>query len=145
MLNVRMNTLDKKTNIGTIGELFVQLRLLELGVQAAPPLKDSGNDLIAIRGHAIRAIQVKTSTGLNFNRNLPDRYHILAAVQLVRIGGKFSLDASRIYLFSQTEADTVPVAFARNNNYLLSQELVDRLFKPRKLQEELIAPAGLRP
>lgn len=55
------NTLPKNLSIGTIGELLVQLRLLEFGVQAAPPIKDSGNDLIAIKGEVVKFIQIKTS------------------------------------------------------------------------------------
>ena len=54
-----MNKITDNLKLGTIGELLVQLRLLEFDVQAAPPLKDSGNDLIAIRGIDMRAIQVK--------------------------------------------------------------------------------------
>jgi hypothetical protein len=53
-----MNPLDGRMVTCTVGELLVQLRLLEYDVQAAPPLKDSGNDLIAIRGGQFRAIQV---------------------------------------------------------------------------------------
>ena len=56
------NPISYELKVGTIGELLVQLRLLQYGVQAAAPLKDSGNDLIALKGFAIRCIQVKTST-----------------------------------------------------------------------------------
>ena len=56
-----MNKITDNLKLGTVGELLVQLRLLEFDVQAAPPLKDSGNDLIAIRGIAMRAIQVKAT------------------------------------------------------------------------------------
>jgi len=70
-----------------VEELLVQLRLLEYGVQAAPPLKDSGNDLIAIKGREFRAIQVKATRdakGFDFNgKELAERlYDILALVQL---------------------------------------------------------------
>jgi hypothetical protein len=67
----------------TVGELLVQLRLLQYDVQAAPPLKDSGNGLIGLRGFVVRMIQVKTSTGV-----LPPwppearLYHLLAVVRL---------------------------------------------------------------
>lgn len=61
-----MNQITVQVKIGTIGELLVTLRLLQYGVQAAPPLKDSGNDLIAVRGMRFSAIQVKTITGNNF-------------------------------------------------------------------------------
>ena len=45
------NPIPKNMKTGTIGELLVQLRLLQYNVQAAPPIKDSGNDLIAIKGN----------------------------------------------------------------------------------------------
>jgi hypothetical protein len=56
------NPITEAIKTGTVGELLVQLRLLQYDVQAAPPLKDSGNDLIALRGFVVRTIQVKTTT-----------------------------------------------------------------------------------
>lgn len=55
------NPIPPNVALGTIGELFVQMKLLELGWQTAPPLKDSGNDLIAIRGDDVLCLQVKTT------------------------------------------------------------------------------------
>jgi len=67
-----VNAISPELVTGTIGELLVQLRLLELGVQAAPPIKDSGNDLIAVRGQAFCAIQVRTTAGVRYSvRKLP--------------------------------------------------------------------------
>lgn len=57
------NPLHKNAHKGTLGELLVQLRLLEYGVQAAPPIKDTGDDLIAIKGETVKFIQVKTKAG----------------------------------------------------------------------------------
>ena len=57
------NPITERVKIGTIGELLVQLRLLQYDVQAAPPIKDSGNDLIAVKGEAFRGVQVKTTAG----------------------------------------------------------------------------------
>jgi len=37
-----MNPIKKEIKIGTIGEILVQLRLLQYSVQSAPALKDSG-------------------------------------------------------------------------------------------------------
>jgi hypothetical protein len=54
-----MNPLPFKLNTGTFGELFTQFRLLQFDVQAAAPLKDTGNDLIAVRGEVLRAISVR--------------------------------------------------------------------------------------
>jgi hypothetical protein len=74
-----MNPLCENLKTGTIGELFVQIRLLQFDVQAAPPLKDTGNDLIAVRGTAFRAIQVKTTADSRFDlRDLPRHYHLVA-------------------------------------------------------------------
>jgi hypothetical protein len=56
------NPISNEIKTGTVGELLVQMRLLQHDVQAAPPLKDSGNDLIALRGFVVRTIQVKTTT-----------------------------------------------------------------------------------
>ncbi len=78
-----VNPISNAIRKGTVGELLVQLRLLQCGVQAAPPMKDSGNDLIALRGFVMRTIQVKTTTG-EIPRWPPARcqYHLLAVVRL---------------------------------------------------------------
>jgi len=89
-----MNPISPELKTSTIGELLVQLRLLQFDVQAAPPLKDSGNDLIAIRGTAIRAIQVKTTTGEHFYlRRLPEHYDGVALVRLIGEDNILYLDA----------------------------------------------------
>jgi len=48
-------------------------------------LKDSGNDLIAVRGDAMRAIQVKATKieddGYRVRGGLPEHYHALAIVK----------------------------------------------------------------
>lgn len=99
------NILDQKTIIGTIGELLAQLRLLEYGVQAAPPIKDSGNDLIAIKGWQAKYVQVKTTTTDRFRLNkLPDIYHFVLLIKL-----KFSnknrilLDRSEFFLLKREQ------------------------------------------
>lgn len=79
-----MNPLSAHLTTGTFGELLVQLRLLQYGVQAAPPLKDSGNDLIAVKGAVFKAIQVKTTAKNRFRLNdMPKYYHLAALVALV--------------------------------------------------------------
>jgi hypothetical protein len=127
-----MNQITVRVKIGTIGELLVTLRLLQYGVQAAPPLKDSGNDLIAVRDMNFRAIQIKTTTRDNFGLyDLPERYHIVALVQLVQNHGVFNLEESRIFLLTKPQIDQQEV-----KNYLvanleaceLNQNLVDNLF-----------------
>jgi hypothetical protein len=78
-----VNPLPDSLAKGSLGEIFVQLKLLQYGVQAAPPLKDTGNDLIAIKGDVFKAIQVKTTTKKTFSLDkLPKKYHLLALVQL---------------------------------------------------------------
>ena len=100
-----MNELESETIIGTFGELLVQLRLFQCAVQAAPPLKDSGNDLIAVRGDVFKAVQVKTTTQNRVNfRKLPDHYHLLA---IVALHGKricdASLDKTEVFLLSRQD------------------------------------------
>lgn len=128
-----MNPISEKLTIGTLGELFVQLRLLQFDVQAAPPMKDSGNDLIAARGQAIKAVQVKTttSTGTHFKfdlRALPKQYHILALVQFVGEGRILHLDDCRIFLLPKARIRKGRYSFEELGEYELSPEAVDRLF-----------------
>jgi hypothetical protein len=98
------NKLPENIKIGTFGELLVQLRLLQFGVQAAPPIKDTGNDLIAVRGEAIRLVQVKTRTDLKLQvNNLPKHWHILALVRLEFHDEELALDECEISLISRQE------------------------------------------
>ena len=106
-----MNELESETIIGTFGELLVQLRFFQCGVQAAPPLKDSGNDLIAVKGYVFKAVQVKTTTQNRVSfRKLPDHYHLLA---LVALHGKrisdASLDKTKVFLLSRQDIQTLAV------------------------------------
>ena len=108
-----MNPITNRILTGTVGELLVQLRLLEHNVQAAPPIKDSGNDLIAIRGDVFKAIQVKTRTGDYYAKNdLPDRYHILAAVHLVGNEDTIFLDNSQVFLIPREQVADAPTHFS---------------------------------
>jgi hypothetical protein len=91
------NPISAAIRIGTLGELLVQLRLLQFDVQAAPPLKDSGNDLIAVKGPRFHTIQVKTTA----NRRVPDFpdnriYSLLAIVRLVGEDRDIRLDESEL-------------------------------------------------
>ena len=100
------NPLPESMKIGTIGELLIQLRLLQFKVQAAPPIKDSGNDLIAIKGKIFRAIQVKATTKDRFQiGKLPKRYDILALVHLdgEDNNNNIYLDKSKIFLLHEKE------------------------------------------
>lgn len=128
---ILMNSLDKRVITGTTGELLVQLRLFQYGVQANPPLKDSGNDLIAVRGDVFRAIQVKT-TAVNGNFEKPkDRlYHILAFVRLEGDGAEIFLDQSSVYLMSKEYLESDDFSMANIEESRISQGLVDLLFQP---------------
>jgi hypothetical protein len=124
-----MNRISNKLVSGTLGELLVQTRLLQYGVQAAPPLKDSGNDLIAVRGAAMRAVQVKATTRTSYT--LPERkrqYHILAAVQLVGKGKEVKLDKCGIFLIAKEDLHGLPREFSRIRKFKLSARRIDELF-----------------
>ncbi len=124
-----MNDLPDKMNTGALGELLVQIRLLQFGVQAAPPLKDSGNDLIAVRKGVFKAIQVKTTTGNSYSaRDLPERYHILAVVKLCASNGEVCLNSSQVFLIPKSMVSTAPRGCARLSDYRLTRKHVDRLF-----------------
>jgi hypothetical protein len=123
-----MNDLSEQCEIGTAGELLVQLRLLQFGVQAAPPLKDSGNDLIGVRHNVFRAIQVKTTKQDRYRKNkLPENYHLLAVVKL-RIDGVFRLDESDVYLIPKEEVKHASTSINKLGNHRLSAALIDKLF-----------------
>lgn len=100
------NPISDEVVTGTAGELLVQLRLLEYDVQAAPPIKDSGNDLIAIKGRRVAFIQVKTTK----RNRIPEWpradkvYDYVALVKLADDGQRFELDRSQIYLVPQSMA-----------------------------------------
>ncbi len=122
------NPISPRIKTGTLGELLVQVRLLQFDVQAAPPIKDSGNDLIAVRGEAFRGIQVKTKTKGDFRlQGLPEHYHILALVDLRGEGNDIHLDQSLVFL--------IPRAVVENGRlpndlqpFLLCQGHIDVLF-----------------
>lgn len=103
-----MNSLSESIVTGAVGELLVQLRLFQYGVQAAPPLQDSGNDLIGVRGHTFKAVQVKATRkdwGWNLTkirRQAESRlYHLLALVQLDGTDNELFLDDCDIFLMCQ--------------------------------------------
>jgi len=66
-----------------MGELLAQVYLLAHGVRAAPPIRDSGNDLIACRKGQFRALQVKTKKNPSFSRRgFPEIYDGVVLVVL---------------------------------------------------------------
>jgi hypothetical protein len=131
-----MNPLDDRMVTCTVGELLVQLRLLEYDVQAAPPLKDSGNDLIAIRGKQFRAIQVKaTRDAKSFSfdhKELQERsYHVLALVQLVGENSRLALDDCRIYLVPKEAVEKGYYKPEKLAEFELTRAHVDTLFSEK--------------
>jgi hypothetical protein len=123
------NPISQNLVTGTVGELLVQLRLLQYGVQAAPPLKDSGNDLVALLGYEVRTIQVKCSAvGIPQIRNLPERYHLLALVVLQGNDDTFHLDRTSIYLVPREAVAALPQTPDGLAPYLLCKEHVAQLF-----------------
>lgn len=128
-----MNKITDRLKLGTLGELLVQLRLLEFDVQAAPPLKDSGNDLIAIRGTAVRAIQVKATKieedGYRFRVDqLPALYHALAIVKFEGDENTLHLDKSRIFLLAKDDVRNGNCSEDDLRQYGICAEVVDKLF-----------------
>lgn len=116
------NPITKKLETGTFGELLVQLRLLEYGVQATPPIKDSGNDLIAIKGRVVKFIQVKTSKHrIPTGRKFPKVWDIACLVKLKidSMSNRLLLDKSKIIIFEKD----------KNEKSELSQELVNKIWK----------------
>jgi hypothetical protein len=126
-----MNPINQRMSIGVAGELLLQIRLLQYKVQAAYPLEDTGNDLIAVNGSEFRAVSVRTTTTGRFNKPEHERvYHVLAVVHIRGTNNDLFLDNSDIYLIP---LDSVPAAAsdcARLQDYLFSRQQVERLFGP---------------
>ena len=119
------NPISKNLKIGTIGELLVQLRLLQYNIQAAPPIKDSGNDLIAIKKETFKTIQVKTSTKECIKLGkLPELFHLLALVKLNGYDDNILLDRSKIFLFKRDEISKKNFCFSKLSKYELNKEIV---------------------
>lgn len=124
-----LNRITDRIKTGTVGELLVQLRLLQFGVQAAPPVKDSGNDLIAVNGHEFRAVSVRTTTTGTYNKPSDDRlYHVLAVVELADDEHELYLDASRIFFIEQPQVRDVPTDTSRLAAFEVSRERVEACF-----------------
>lgn len=123
------NPISNAIKTGTLGELLVQLRLLQYDVQAAPPLKDSGNDLIALRGFLVRTIQVKTTTDAVPAWPREDRlYHLLAIVRLEGEGRELWFDKSEIFLVPKREVTGLARTWEALRPFAMSGEHVAKLF-----------------
>jgi|ERR1700733_600845 len=124
------NPITDRMKIGAVGELLVQLRLLEYGVQAAPPLKDTGNDLIAVREEVFRGIQIKTTAfGKRRVHRLPEHYHVLALVHLCSSDVQVLLDQCEIYLLPRSVVERNHGRAPKDlSQFRISQTLVDSIF-----------------
>lgn len=116
--------------------MLLQLRLLQFGVQAVGPHKDTGNDLLAVRDAVFKAIQVKTSrapkkgTQVRFRRKklMATEFHILALVRLQGKDSDLKLDNCRIYLLMKDEVGKGCFELDELEPYRLSAERIDSLF-----------------
>jgi hypothetical protein len=128
------NPISPQLKYGTFGELLVQLRLLQFDVQAAPPLKDSGNDLIAIRSESIRCVQVK-ATEAKRRPAWPKRktkYDLVAFVRIVCADPILQLDQCEVYLFSREDTEArMSRSWSKLGPFLLTRQRVDELFRGR--------------
>lgn len=123
------NPISDRMAKGTIGELLVQTRLLQYGVQAAAPIKDSGNDLIALKGYAVKTIQVKTCTERFGTLDLPEKYHLVALVKLHGYDTELQLDQTKVYLVPKDQIAGLNInREADMACFSISQRLVDALF-----------------
>lgn len=126
------NPISAAMRIGTLGELLVQVRLLQFDVQAASPLKDSGNDLIAVRGTCFHTIQVKTTSGLEIPA-WPQAERIYSLLAIVCLAGEdrhLYLDASSVYLLPRTALANLRRSWDALRPYEITGEVIDRLFAP---------------
>jgi hypothetical protein len=129
-----VNHVTDKILTGTLGELLVQIRLLQCGVQAAPPIKDSGNDLIAVNGTEFRAVSVRTTTTGTYTKPVATKlYHVLAVVYLVDDENEVFLDDSEVFLIPQVDVGTASSDCQNLGQYKFSRPHVAQLFGP--LQE----------
>ena len=124
------NPISPELRIGTLGELLVQLRLLQFDVQAAPPLKDSGNDLIAVKGERVHTVQVKATTSQEVPRwPDPDRiYSLLAVVRFTGEDRDLLLDASDVYLMAKSQLTSLKRSWRALEPYRMTPEQVDSFF-----------------
>lgn len=127
----QMNPIGPRMSTGVAGELLVQIRLLQYKVQAAPPVEDTGNDLIAVNGNQALALSVRTTTTGRFRK--PDRrrsYHALAVVHMQRQGQDLHLDQTEIYLIPFDEVALASTDCTRLAAYRFSKQQVERIFGP---------------
>lgn len=98
-------------------------------MQAAAPLKDSGNDLIAVCGEHFRAVSVRTSTSGTYLKPNGERlYHVLAVVGLDADENHVHLDRSRVFLLRREDVDDASTKLSELDQYEMSLARVSELF-----------------
>ena len=123
------NPLPENNLTGLFGELLVQIRLLQYGVQAAPPIEDSGNDLIAVNGKEFRIVSVRTTTSTAYTKPKSARlYDVLAVVCLDGGDNEVYLDRSQIFLIPKRAVKKASTNPKLLGEYIFSKELVEELF-----------------
>jgi hypothetical protein len=123
------NPIPENNVTGLFGELLVQIRLLQFGVQAAPPIYDSGNDLIAVNGKEFRNVSVRTTTSTTFTKPKSERiYDVLAVVCLEGEDNEVRLDDSQMFLIPQPAVAGAPTDAKRLDQFRFSRGLVEELF-----------------
>ena len=129
-----MNPIHEKLKQGTFGEIYVQLRLLLYNVQAAPPIKDTGNDLIAIIGQSFRAIQVKTTKIFPVKiskAKLPNFYHVLAIVVLdqeIDPPQTIKIDKCALYLIKSDEVEYGTYSKTKLERFKIDENRITAIF-----------------
>ena len=99
-------------------------------MQAAPPLKDSGNDLIAVKGTRFHTIQVKATGGQDVPP-WPNPHRIYSLLAVVRLAGEdrsVFLDDSDVYLVPKSQLANLNRSWDSLHPYRMTPEHVDTLF-----------------
>ena len=125
-----MNPLTNEIRVGTIGELLVVLRLLEYDIQACFTLKDTGNDLIAVKDSIVKSIQVKSTLQNHWTSpRSSSKYDVLALVLLVASDGHYNLENSKIYMLSKNEVgERTSINLENIRDYQLNENRIQQLF-----------------
>lgn len=130
-----MNPLDPNLQTGTIGELLVQIRLLQYDVQAVATHKDTGNDLLATKGEIFRAIQVKTTRTrgrqitFKYRQLMTKNFHILVLVRLSGDDRRVDLDQSDVYLLRRDEVTKSCFQREELEEFRLGAKRINELFQ----------------
>lgn len=130
-----MNPLDPNLKTGTIGELLVQIRLLQYDVQAVATHKDTGNDLLATKGEIFRAIQVKTTRTrgrqitFKYRQLMTKKFHVLVLVRLSGENRRVDLDQSDVYLLRRDEVTKSCFQREELERFRLGAERINELFQ----------------